>query len=75
MIAKTAIALIQPRGLSPSAMPARNMIAPNGTASIVVTQLASSISTHEKIKQKNAVTPIPGAMAGRRIFMKKCGKE
>ena len=46
-----------------------------GFASTAVRVLASSNSTHENMKQKNAATPIPAVMFGRKILKKKAGKE
>jgi hypothetical protein len=45
-----------------------------GRALVVVTALAINISTHEKVKLKKAVIPIPGPIRGKKIFMKKRGK-
>ncbi len=46
-----------------------------GFASTEVSVRASSSSTHENMKQKNAVTPMPALISGRRIATKNRGKE
>ena len=46
-----------------------------GFASTDVSVLASSSSTHENMKQKKAVTPMPEAISGMKIFTKKRGNE
>ena len=51
------------------------MVAAIGLASTAVSVLASSISTHENMKQKKAVTPTPDRMVGRKILKKNRGKE
>ena len=51
------------------------MVAAIGLATTAVRVLASSSSTHENMKQKKAATPIPAAMVGRKILMKKRGNE
>ncbi len=51
------------------------MVATMGLASTAVSVFASSISTQENMKQKKAVTPMPEAMSGMKIFTKNFGKE
>ena len=46
-----------------------------GFAATEVRFLASSISTHENMKQKKAATPMPAEIVGRKMRMKKDGKE
>ena len=51
------------------------MTAANGSALADVRLVASNCSTHENMKQKKAVTPMPLAISGMKMRMKKCGKE
>ena len=51
------------------------MTAAKGRALVAVSVVASNCSTHENMKQKNAVTPMPLAIKGRKIRMKNRGKE
>ncbi len=64
---------------SPSSYPeedaVRVMTPAIGWAQTLVRVLASSISTHENMKQKKAVTPMPLAISGMKIFTKKRGNE
>ena len=46
------------------------MVAAIGLASTEVSVLASSSSTQEYMKQKNAATPMPAAMVGMKMRMK-----
>ena len=48
----------------------RDMIAPIGLTSIVVSALERMTSVQENKKQKKAATAIPGAISGSRIFRK-----
>ena len=59
----------------PEADTVRVMIAAIGLASVVVSVRAISSSTQENMKLKNAATPIPDAISGMKIRMKKRGKE
>ena len=63
----------------PSSYPAEDavlvMVAAIGFASTAVRVFASSSSTQENIKQKNAATPTPALIVGRKIVTKKRGKE
>src|SRR5258708_1066522 len=64
---------------SPQSMPAaetvRVITAEIGLASTDVSVRANSNSTQENMKQKNAATPMPLAINGTRILMKKRGNE
>src|SRR3954454_22368552 len=64
---------------SPQSMPAADTVrvitAEIGLASTDVSVRASSSSTQENMKQKNAATPIPLAINGISILTKKRGKE
>ena len=51
------------------------MTAEIGLALTEVSVRASSNSTQENMKQKNAATPMPLAINGTRILMKKRGNE
>ena len=51
------------------------MVAAIGLASTEVSVRASSSSTQENMKQKKAATPMPEAISGMKILMKKRGKE
>jgi hypothetical protein len=46
-----------------------------GLASVLVMVLAISNSTQLNMKQKNAVTPIPERIIGKKILMKNLGSE
>ena len=46
-----------------------------GLPAVTVRMRAKTTSTHEKMKQKKAVTPMPGAIAGTSSFTKKPGSE
>lgn len=46
-----------------------------GLASVLVIVRAMRSSTQLNMKQKNAVTPIPERIMGRKIFMKNLGRE
>ncbi len=59
----------------PAADTVRVMIAAIGLAETEVSVRASSSSTQENMKQKKAATPMPLAISGTRILMKKRGKE
>ena len=59
----------------PAAETVRVMVAAIGLALTVVSVRASSSSTHENMKQKNAATPMPLAISGMKIFTKKRAKE
>ncbi len=59
----------------PAADTVRVMIAAIGLACTEVSVRANSNSTQENMKQKNAATPIPLAISGTRILMKKRGNE
>ena len=59
----------------PEAETVRVMVAAMGLAFTVVSVRASSSSTQENMKQKNAATPMPEAISGMKIFMKNRGKE
>ncbi|MNP74035.1 hypothetical protein D3C76_1708450 [compost metagenome] len=50
------------------------MTAAMGLALTEVRVRASSNSTHENMKQKNAVTPMPDLISGTKIRMKNLGK-
>ena len=50
------------------------MTAANGSA-LDRNVVASNSSTHENMKQKNAVTPMPLAMSGIKMRMKNRGNE
>ena len=52
----------------------RVIVATMGLALTVVSVRASSSSTHENMKQKNAATPMPEAISGMKIFTKNRGK-
>jgi len=47
------------------------MVAAMGFAAAEVRVLASNSSTQEHIEQKKAATPMPAAMVGRKILIKK----
>ena len=60
------------KGISPAnTLPARVMIPLIGLASTTVRPLANSASIQENMKQKKAVTAMPGAISGRSILRKK----
>ena len=59
----------------PEAETVRVMIAEIGLALTEVNVRASSNSTQENMKQKNAATPMPLAISGTRILIKKRGNE
>jgi len=59
----------------PAAETVRVMTAEIGLASTEVSVRASSNSTQENMKQKNAATPIPLAISGTRILTKNRGNE
>ena len=74
MIVKVPAAARTPQS-SPEAETVRVMMAEMGLAATDVRVLASNNSTHENMKQKNAVTPIPDAIMGENIFTKNLGNE
>ena len=51
------------------------MTAAKGSALADVNVVASNSSTHENMKQKNAVTPMPLAISGIKMRMKNRGNE
>ena len=53
----------------------RVIVAAMGFASTEVRVFARRSSTQENMKQKNAATPMPEAIPGRRNFRKNCGNE
>ena len=59
----------------PEVLAVRVMVAAMGLAATEVSVLASSSSTHENMKVKNAATPMPAMMAGMKMRMKKRQKE
>ena len=58
----------------PEALTVRVMVATMGLAFTLVNVRASSISTQLNMKQKNAVTPTPALMSGKKMVRKKRGK-
>ena len=58
----------------PAVLAVRVIVAEIGFASTEVNVFASNNSTHENIKQKNAATPIPAAIVGRKILIKNLQK-
>jgi hypothetical protein len=74
MIVSTPAAASRPQSM-PAADTVRVMIAAIGLAETEVSVRASSSSTQENMKQKKAATPMPLAISGTRILMKKRGKE
>ena len=60
---------------SPEALTVRVITAAIGFAAVIVSVRAKSSSTHENMKQKNAVTPTPARISGRKTTMKKRGSE
>src|ERR1700755_3665821 len=74
MMVSTPAAASRPQSM-PEADTVRVMIAEIGFAFTDVSVRASSNSTQENMKQKNAATPMPLAISGTRIFTKKRGKE
>src|SRR4029450_5894646 len=59
----------------PDVLAVRVMVAAIGFASTDVSVLARRSSTQENMKQKNAATPMPEAMLGRRNFTPNRGNE
>ncbi|MNW03344.1 hypothetical protein D3C71_1992660 [compost metagenome] len=59
----------------PDADTVRVMVATMGLALTDVSVRASSSSTQLNMKQKNAATPTPDLISGRKIVRKKRGKE
>ena len=51
------------------------IVAAIGFAAVAVNVLANKSSTHENIKQKNIVIPIPAAIVGTNILKKNLPKE
>ena len=70
---KTPAAASKPQSM-PDAETVRVMVAAIGLAFTEVKVRASRSSTHENMKQKNAVTPIPEPISGMKIFPKNLGK-
>ena len=59
----------------PIAEEVRVIATPKVLTSVPVKTLDSKSSTQENMKQKNAVTPMPEEISGRKIFRKKAKKE
>ncbi len=74
MMVSTPAAASRPQSI-PEAETVRVMIAEIGLALTDVSVRASSSSTQENMKQKNAATPMPLAISGTRILTKKRGNE
>lgn len=74
MIVRTPAAANRPQSM-PAADTVRVITAEIGLASTEVSVRASSNSTHENMKQKNAATPMPLAISGIRILTKNFGNE
>src|SRR3981081_3746467 len=74
MMARTPAAATKPQPI-PAAETVRVMTAEIGLASTDVSVRASSNSTQENMKQKNAAKPMPLAINGTRILRKKRGNE
>src|ERR1700730_19461656 len=74
MMVKTPAAASNPQSI-PAAETVGVVTAEMGLASTDVSVRASSSSTQENIKQKNAATPIPLAINGTRILTKNRGNE
>src|SRR5215213_6358411 len=74
MMVSTPAAASRPQSI-PEAETVRVMMAEIGLALTDVSVRASSNSTQENMKQKNAATPMPLAISGTRILMKKRGNE
>jgi ABC-type transport system substrate-binding protein len=74
MMVSTPAAASRPQSM-PEAETVRVMIAEIGLALTDVNVRASSNSTQENMKQKKAATPMPLAISGTRILMKKRGNE
>src|ERR1700731_4933141 len=74
MMVNTPAAASSPQSI-PAADTVRGMVAEIGLAATDVSVRASSNSTQENMKQKNAATPIPLAISGTRILMKNRGNE
>ena len=51
------------------------LVAAIGLAATAVSVFANNNSTHENIKQRNIVTPIPATIVGTKIFIKNLQKE
>ena len=58
----------------PLALTVRVIVATMGLAFTLVSVRASSSSTQLNMKQKNAATPTPALMSGRKMVTKKRGK-
>src|SRR5258705_3153560 len=74
MMVRTPAAASNPQSI-PAAETVRVMTAEIGLALTDVSVRASSNSTQENMKQKNAATPMPLAISGTRILTKNCGNE
>ena len=74
MMVSTPAAASNPQSM-PAADTVRVITAEIGLALTDVSVRASSNSTHENMKQKNAATPIPLAISGTRILTKNFGNE
>ena len=59
----------------PAALTVRVIVATMGLLSTEVRVRAKSSSTQLNMKQKNAVTPTPALIKGRKILMKNAGNE
>src|SRR3954452_13524931 len=74
MMVSTPAAAKRPQSI-PAADTVRVITAEMGLALTEVSVRASSNSTQENMKQKNAATPMPLAISGTRIFAKNRGNE